>query len=322
MAITYLLPEEGQFYKANLHCHSVISDGDLTPEQLKEAYRKQGYSVVAFTDHNRYRWHRELDDPEFLSLAAMEVNIDQFPRSGQDWPNLKVYHLNFYDKYPERRQSAEEVPLVERRYSDLEYINGYIDRMNQLGFLGCYNHPYWSLQTHEDYEGLRGLWAMEIYNHGCEHDGMYGFNPQVYDEMLRTGQRLCALATDDNHNWQPFGDPFCDSFGGFVMIKAPRLEYGAIMEALEQKNFYFSMGPQIHEAYIRDGKLVVKTSPVEKIFVIQQGRDCYKKAAPIGETITEAEFDLTGREGYIRVQIRDSRGVYAGTNCFWMDERK
>ncbi len=65
---------------------------------------------------------------------------------------------------------------------------------------------------------------------------------------------------------------------------------------------------------------MVKTSPVEKIFVIQEGRDCYKKLAPIGESITEAEFEITGREGYIRVEIRDGKGLYAGTNAFWMDK--
>ena len=92
------------------------------------------------------------------------------------------------------------------------------------------------------------------------------------------------------------------------------------MEALEKGDFYFSMGPEIKEAYIRDNKLVVKTSPVEKIFVIQEGRDCYKKLAPIGECITEAEFEITGREGYIRVEIRDGKGLYAGTNAFWMDK--
>ena len=31
----WLLPEEGSFYKANLHCHSTYSDGQLTPEELK-----------------------------------------------------------------------------------------------------------------------------------------------------------------------------------------------------------------------------------------------------------------------------------------------
>ena len=34
--IRELLPEAGHFYKANLHCHSTMSDGKLTPEQLRE----------------------------------------------------------------------------------------------------------------------------------------------------------------------------------------------------------------------------------------------------------------------------------------------
>ena len=48
----YLLPESGQFYKANIHCHSTVSDGCLTPEQIKKAYMDHGYSVVAYTDHD------------------------------------------------------------------------------------------------------------------------------------------------------------------------------------------------------------------------------------------------------------------------------
>ena len=32
----YLLPEKGQFYKANLHRHTVVSDGTLTPEEVKQ----------------------------------------------------------------------------------------------------------------------------------------------------------------------------------------------------------------------------------------------------------------------------------------------
>ena len=34
----------GNFYKANLHCHSVYSDGKLTVEELKERYKEKGYS--------------------------------------------------------------------------------------------------------------------------------------------------------------------------------------------------------------------------------------------------------------------------------------
>ena len=28
----YILPKDGNFYRANLHCHSTLSDGSLTPE--------------------------------------------------------------------------------------------------------------------------------------------------------------------------------------------------------------------------------------------------------------------------------------------------
>ena len=41
-------PQGGRFYKTNLHCHTVISDGSLTAEQIKEAYLENGYHAVAF----------------------------------------------------------------------------------------------------------------------------------------------------------------------------------------------------------------------------------------------------------------------------------
>ena len=47
-----LLPEAG-YYKANLYCHTTLSDGEFTPEQIKAAYQEQGYSIVAFTDHRQ-----------------------------------------------------------------------------------------------------------------------------------------------------------------------------------------------------------------------------------------------------------------------------
>lgn len=38
----YLLPKEGKVYKANLHCHTIHSDGHLTPQEVREAYRERG----------------------------------------------------------------------------------------------------------------------------------------------------------------------------------------------------------------------------------------------------------------------------------------
>ncbi|MBQ9133249.1 MAG: PHP domain-containing protein, partial [Clostridia bacterium] len=70
----YLLPPGGQFYKANLHCHTTCSDGKLSPESVKEAYKAKGYSIVAYTDHFLLVPHNELTDDDFLALNAVELD--------------------------------------------------------------------------------------------------------------------------------------------------------------------------------------------------------------------------------------------------------
>ena len=178
----------------------------------------------------------------------------------------------------------------------------------------------WSLQDTNDYKDLKGVFAMEIYNHGCELDGLYGYAPQAYDEMLRAGQKLFCVSTDDNHDSFAPGDPRCDSFGGFTMFKLEQLSYAGVIEALKKGDFYASTGPELHELYIRDGALHVACSPVEKIYVVTSGRRCLMQLAAPGQNLTEAVFPLHGDEGYIRVDCRDGQGRHAYSNAYWLDE--
>ena len=319
----YLLPENGTFYKANLHSHTTISDGRLTPEEAKAAYMERGYQVMAFTDHRVYRDHMELDDENFVTIPAVEVDVNEDTPErlrGRD----RTYHINLFDTRPDYRKAEKEAGICpECRYEDKEYINNYIRGMKEMGFLVCYNHPYWSLQTWEEYSRLEDLFAIEIYNHGCEGDGMYGYNPQVYDEMLRMGKRIFCVATDDNHNTFPFDDPLSDSFGGFVMIRTERLTRSAVTEALKKGDFYSSMGPEIKELYIEKDagreELVVKTSPARRIYAVTAGKACHRAAARQGETLTEARFQINGEEGYIRVRVDDGQGKYADSNAYFLD---
>lgn len=313
-----LLPATGQFYKANLHCHTTLSDGRWSKEQVKAEYQKRGYSVVAFTDHRHYGWHAELMDEQFIPLAAFEADLNEFFRKPGDFQRVRTYHLNFYDTCPQRRQQFAAVQPPQR-YGDMDALNGFLAEMNEQGFLCCYNHPYWSLQSAPDYRDLCGVFAMEIYNHGCEHDGLYGYAPQAYDEMLRAGTRLFCLATDDNHNVYPPEHPLCDSFGGFTMLKLPELSYDAVIRALRSGDFYCSTGPELQELYIRGDTLCVRCSPVEKIYLITGGRRCQMKVAAPRETVCEAAFPLRGDEGYVRVDCRDAFGRHAYSNAAFLD---
>jgi hypothetical protein len=51
-----------QWYKGNLHTHSLWSDGDDFPEMIMAWYKEHGYNFVALSDHNtlqegqRWKW--------------------------------------------------------------------------------------------------------------------------------------------------------------------------------------------------------------------------------------------------------------------------
>ena len=70
----YLLPDTKKYYKANLHTHSTVSDGKLTPEEVKAEYKKLGYSILALTDHSVIVNHQHLNDPDFLMLTGAEIS--------------------------------------------------------------------------------------------------------------------------------------------------------------------------------------------------------------------------------------------------------
>ena len=76
----YLISPDKHQYKANLHCHSTLSDGCKTPSELKEMYKSHGYSILAITDHERPASHTELSDEEFIMLTAYENYIRPDPQ--------------------------------------------------------------------------------------------------------------------------------------------------------------------------------------------------------------------------------------------------
>ena len=76
-----LLPESGRFYKVNPHCHTNISDGQNTPEEVKKVYKALGYSAVCFMDHEVLidafeKGHCYVSEgPEILSLTMEDGRI-------------------------------------------------------------------------------------------------------------------------------------------------------------------------------------------------------------------------------------------------------
>jgi len=331
----YLLPENGQFYKANLHCHTTVSDGSKTPQEIKQMYKDHGYSVVAYTDHDVFAHHDYLSDDNFLALHGTEIQIDEKPIVQKPKPQYKTCHLCFIaidpdtDKHPWKYQSRFYTPSTSELVGDTSFneneyshpriyshecINEIIKTARDSGFFVTYNHPSWSLQDSSDFMYYENLCAMEITNYSCIVGGFFDYNPRVYDEMLRDGKKLYCIAADDNHNISN------DSFGGFTVIKADKLEYRSITEALAKGNFYASQGPIINALWYEDSHVHIECEKAKEIYYSTARTMGYAKRSVDADGVCSADFPVDPFDRYFRITVVDFDNNIANTNAYFVND--
>ncbi len=327
-----LFGKNQKIYKANLHCHTTLSDGRATPEEIKDEYKKHGYSVVAFTDHERVIDNSYLSDEEFLAITSAELAIkENASASTLVSTGMRAVHLNFYAKQPHNSLTPcyasvyDRYPKVseDRCKCEGEYpralskdgVNDMIRRANEAGFLVSYNHPSWSLEDARNFTEYEGLFAVEIYNHGTAVTGHLG-DENVYDVIRKSGKRVYLTACDDNHNKHGFEGPYSDSFGGWVCIDSPSLKYSDIISALENGDFYASTGPEIY-SIVREGENVtVECSDCRSVFLVGNTRRILSVHAENGNMLRRVEFTLHSDNDYFRIRITDKEGKNAWSQAY------
>ena len=326
-----LLDSNKKFFKGNLHCHSNLSDGNLTPNELKELYKSNGYSFIAITDHDILHSHSYLDDKDFLTITSMECSIKEFPNvSTLVNTDMKVCHINFYakkqdntfnfcyySKFDKYSTSAVKKEFIEK-FGDNERVYSYKD-INKLisngkknGFFACYNHPRWSLENYKQYGKYKGFWGVEVFNNSCLGLGIHEYNENVLDDFLRDGKKIFASCGDDNHN-PPINN---DSFGAFVMVNAKTLTYNNIIKGLLNGEFYSSQGPIIKSLIVEDNVIKIECSSCRNIALTTKGRISKNVCATDTNGICYAEFPLENKYGYFRITITDNCGKKAVTQAY------
>ena len=326
-----LFPQGSQFYKCNMHCHTVISDGALTAEEIKAGYVAQGYAAVAFTDHEVMIPHDELTDEHFIALCGYETAIKERP-SESTGNYQQVYHLNLLAMRADNRIQPFVDPVCMtpgncRSYLDkIEYaeklsydhsvegVNDLIRRANEAGFLVALNHPFWSLIPEEVYTRLDGLHAVEISNNACRFHG--DCTATTMHQFLRQGKRILPVGGDDNHNKKR---DFADSFGAFTMLAATEFSYEGLMQAYANGHLYVSEGPEFADIVYEEGELRVTCSPVSHIVLASESRHVQRKS---GEGLTEAVFSLSPHKcgSYFRVELIAENGRRAYSRAYFFDE--
>lgn len=337
-----LLPQDKTYYKTGLHAHSTVSDGKLTPQELRDAYKAEGFRILAITDHNVIVDHSELNQEDFLMLTAAEMDVDENDKYVRGTPYMyKSRHFNIIAKEPTNRWipfynpgiRANSLPWMEgsqvgelpQRY-DAEGFNEILAECNRRGFLVTYNHPSWSLESFTDYAHLKGFWGMEYQNSSTLASGYPTDDGNVYQELLNLGNRLVPIFSDDTH--RPVQNGIKVLGHGWIMVGAEKLEYARVIEALERGDLYASNGPQIHSLSWEDGHLHITCSSCKKIQVITQTRYAGIACSEDGTPITEASFDMERwlkyspekANAFFRLIVTDFDSNEAVTRAYFMDE--
>ncbi|MFI5696844.1 CehA/McbA family metallohydrolase [Kribbella sp. NPDC051586] len=291
--MTFDLP--GRFWRGNLHTHTNLSDGALSPAETAQVYRAAGYDFVAITDHFRPEYGYPVTDTRglrsdgFTTLIGAELHAPR-TEAGQAWHIVAVgLPLDFAT--PGENETGPELAR----------------RAREAGaFIGM-AHPAASLLTAADAESLDAAHSVEVYNALSDRENR-GDSWHLADVLLNRGHRLTTYAADDAH-LQPKDPPPCRAW---VHVRAETLAPDALLTALKAGHFYSSTGPELYAVRIEGERIVVRCSPATKI-LLSGGKPGAEFAQ--GIDLTEGSLPLAMFRGtHCRVTVEDAGGGRAWTN--------
>lgn len=298
----------GKFFRGNLHTHSTMSDGVLSPAEVCRRYQAEGYDFIALTDHYVGLFDYPITDTtpfhndHFMTIPGAELHTGSM-ENGHLWHLVAV-------GLP-RDFTPPDAPHF-RPVKGSETGASIAQRARDAGAFVAIAHPHWSGLTEADARTITAAHAVEIYNHGCVVDNDRGEGFMTLEHLLNGGRKLNLIATDDAH----FNTP--DFFGGWVMVKATKNTPEALLAALKAGEFYSSTGPQINDIHFTDEGVKIGCSSAATIIVQGKGTSM---ATLHGSSMTTAQLSLERLENspWIRVTIIDRAGKRAWSNPIWLN---
>lgn len=293
-----------RWYKGNTHTHTINQGGDSTPDAVVRWYREHGYQFLVLSDHNFLTRTDALNaihgaDEKFLVIPGEEVTA----RGGD-----KPVHVNGLDI--DRLVEPYNGPSV------LETLQRNIDGIRAASGVPHINHPnhQWAL-TADHLRQARNYKLFEIYNghpgvNNIGGGGVPGLE-QVWDQLLSSGMMVYGIAVDDAHVFKDPGNPRVTGPGrGWVVVRAPRLEARALLDALERGDFYASTGVVLEDVRATASDLTVTVKPEgSSKYIIQfigRGGRILREA-----TEPTATYAFAGDEQYVRAKVIESNGRVA-----------
>jgi len=239
---------------------------------------------------------RGLRSKDFTTLISAELHTGNL-HNGETWHVLAVgLPLDFAP--PGEREGIES---LSRRAFDAGAYIGLV-------------HPAWYGLAPEDARVLPFAHAVEVYNHGSQMENDRGDGWALCDLLLNEGVRLHGFATDDAHHLTH------DAFGGWIHVKADRLDADLLLESLKAGRYYSSQGPILENIERVEDEILVECSAVDAIMVTGRGSRAEKV---LGTGLTSARLPLERfADAFFRVTVVDGDGRKAWSNPVWLNSQQ
>jgi Carbohydrate family 9 binding domain-like len=268
--------------RGNLHTHTTRSDGQVSPQEMINAYAEMGYDFLALSDHNTVSDFSQLDDRGLLLVPANEITTT----------DGHLLCLGTTASIPCEKSTQET-----------------IDSVLLAGGIPFLCHPSWNKTfNHYSYEflsSLTGYAGIEIFNGSIIEDPGSPLALDKWDRLLAAGHNLWGLATDDAHY------PFQRGRGCCIALTRDR-SLEALLTALRCGGFYASTGPSIQSITIEGSSVRLTAPEAEVIRVIGESGRVLSSVPG-----TEITFEATDcRWPYFRIEILAAGGGQAWTQTF------
>ena len=293
-----------RWFKGNTHTHTLNSDGDSTPDEVVRWYREHGYHFLVLSDHNFLTETAALNALHGASEKFLVIPGEEVTDSFQGRP-LHINALNISERVAPQGGTSV-VDILQRN----------VDAIRRVLGVPHINHPNfrWAMSG-EELGAVRNNRLFEIYNGHPQVNSLGGGGvpglEEAWDAILSSGTLLYGIAVDDAHNFKQPGNPNVAGPGrGWVSVRAPRLEAGAILEAMERGDFYASTGVELTDYQLTASSMTVtvRKTAYSKYRIQFVGRN----GKMLQESLdSPATYAFKGGEGFVRARVVESNGQMA-----------
>lgn len=179
---------------ADLHIHTVFSDGSVWPNVRTEEAVRDDIDVIAITDHLEYQPHED-DIPNPDRNRSHQIAQESLPTNSE---LIVINGSEITRDMPPGHSNAIFVKDANKLLTD-DYMDAFHEAKNQDAFV-FWNHPNWTSQRKDGAARLADL-HKELINEGLLH-GIEVVNEFTYSEealQIALDYDLTILGTSDIH---------------------------------------------------------------------------------------------------------------------------